>query len=363
MRSPWRRLSAILIAVVTTALVISVRLDAHEIGTTRVTLRFPSPNRYDVEIITDRQSLLEKLEAIEGHASASTAPDARFAELIDVFRERVQIAFDGRAVRADVTATSTAAADDLSTPVVTLRLTGTVPPHASELTWRYGWTFASYAFTVESAAGDASTQWLEGNQSSTPIPLDQALPRVTRLETIWQYLRLGFTHIVPGGLDHILFVLGLFLLSATWRPLLWQVSAFTLAHTISLGLAMNGLIAARPSIVEPLIAVSICYVAVENVMLGELKPWRIVLVFAFGLLHGLGFAGVLTELGLPRGEFATALVAFNLGVECGQLFVIGAAIVAVGWWRSASFYRHRIVIPASLAIAVVAMYWTVQRLG
>jgi len=74
-------------------------------------------------------------------------------------------------------------------------------------------------------------------------------------------------------------------------------------------------------------------------------------------------AGVLTELGLPRGEFATALVAFNLGVETGQLFVIGAAIAAIGWWRSASFYRHRIVIPASLAIAVVAMYWTVQRLN
>ena len=103
--------------------------------------------------------------------------------------------------------------------------------------------------------------------------------------------------------------------------------------------------------------------SVENVVFGELKPWRVVLVFAFGLLHGMGFAGVLTELGLPRGEFATALVAFNLGVESGQLFVIGAAITAVGWWRSASFYRHRVVIPASLVIAIVAMYWTVQRLG
>jgi hypothetical protein len=135
------------------------------------------------------------------------------------------------------------------------------------------------------------------------------------------------------------------------------------AHTISLGLAMNGLVAARPSLVEPLIAVSIFYVAVENVLLRDLKPWRVALVFAFGLLHGLGFAGVLGELGLPRGQFATALVAFNIGVEGGQLFVIAAATAAVGWWCSASFYRQRVVIPASLAIAVIAMYWTVQRLG
>lgn len=362
MGKPSLRLATAIFAIAAAWLASSTRPEAHEIGTTRVTVRFPTANQYAVEIKTDGQALLEKLDAING-APSSGEPGTRFAELESVFRERTRIQFDDRPVHPDVHATFAAKADDLSAPVVTVILTGPIPRTTSRLTWTYGWTFASYAFSIESAAGNTSTQWLDGNQSSTPIPLDRALPRASRLDTFAQYLRLGFTHIVPGGLDHILFVLGLYLLSRTWRTLLWQVSAFTVAHTISLGLAMNGLIAARPSLVEPLIAVSICYVAIENVVLGELKPWRVALVFAFGLLHGLGFAGVLTELGLPRREFATGLVAFNLGVEAGQLFVIGAAVAVIGWWRSASFYRQRIVIPASLAIAVVAMYWTVQRLG
>ena len=139
--------------------------------------------------------------------------------------------------------------------------------------------------------------------------MDEALPPVSRYEVVWDYLRLGFTHILPKGLDHILFILGLFLLSTTCRSLLWQVSAFTVAHTITLGLAINGLIASPGWVVEPLIAASICYVALENVLLRELKPWRIVLVFGFGLLHGLGFAGVLAELGLPNVTFTGTLSA------------------------------------------------------
>ena len=245
-----------------TALVVGDRLDAHEIGTTRVSMRFPTANRYEVEIVTDGQALLEKLATVDGHSAPSAAPDERFKTLEDVFRKRALIAFDSHPARPDVHATFAPAVDELSAPVVTISLSGPVPSTASQLTWKYGWTFASYGFRTESAGGRGSTQWLEGNQSSAPIPLDQALPGNSELETFWQYLRLGFTHIVPGGLDHILFVLGLFLLSTTWRSLLWQISAFTIAHSISLGLAMNGLIAARPSVVEPLIAVSICYVAV-----------------------------------------------------------------------------------------------------
>src|SRR5213078_1247329 len=106
-------------------------------------------------------------------------------------------------------------------------------------------------------------------------------------------------------------------------------------------------------------ALSIAYVAVENILLSDLKAWRVVLVFAFGLLHGMGFAGALKELGLPRSEFVTALLTFNLGVEAGQLAVIGAAFMLVGWqWGHRPWYRHRIVVPASLMIACTAVYWT-----
>lgn len=112
-----------------------------------------------------------------------------------------------------------------------------------------------------------------------------------------------------------------------------------------------------------MIAVSIAYVAIENLFLAELKAWRVALVFGFGLLHGMGFAGALTEVGLPRSEFVTALVTFNLGVEAGQLSVIGAAFLLVGWaWADRVWYRGRVVMPASMLIAMTAVYWTFQRL-
>ena len=126
---------------------------------------------------------------------------------------------------------------------------------------------------------------------------------------------------------------------------------------------MYGLIHVSPRIVEPMIALSIAYVAIENVFLSELKSWRVALVFGFGLLHGMGFAGALKELGLPRSEFVTALLTFNAGVEAGQLTVIGAAFLLVGWqYSSRTWYRSRIVVPASGVIACTAMYWTIQRL-
>ena len=120
-------------------------------------------------------------------------------------------------------------------------------------------------------------------------------------------------------------MVGLFLLGTRWRPLLLQVTLFTIAHSVTLGLSMLGIVSLPSSIVEPLIAFSIAYVAVENLFTTELSPWRGALVFLFGLLHGLGFAGVLGELGMPRGQFGLALVSFNVGVELGQLSVIALA--------------------------------------
>ena len=248
--------------------------------------------------------------------------------------------------------------------MATIRLTGAVPSGAVHLTWGYAWTFASYAVTVRnSSAGNPTTEWLEGGQSSTPFAVAAPAPAIDRLETAKRYLVLGFTHIVPGGLDHVLFVLGIYLLSGRPRSVLWQVTAFTAAHSITLGLSMYGIVSVSPRIVEPMIALSIAYVAIENVFLSELRSWRVALVFVFGLLHGMGFAGALKELGLPRAEFVTALLTFNAGVEAGQLAVIGTAFLLVGWYSAhRAWYRRRIVVPASLLIACTAVYWTIQRL-
>jgi hypothetical protein len=141
------------------------------------------------------------------------------------------------------------------------------------------------------------------------------------------------------------------------------VTAFTVAHSITLGLAIYGVVSLSPAIVEPLIAASIIYIAVENIVTAELSPRRIGVVFGFGLLHGMGFAGALKHLGLPRSEFLTALITFNLGVEAGQLAVIAVAFGIVSMWcRRRVWYRQRVVVPASIAIAAIGLYWTVQRM-
>ncbi|MDH5711559.1 MAG: HupE/UreJ family protein, partial [Gammaproteobacteria bacterium] len=172
-----------------------------------------------------------------------------------------------------------------------------------------------------------------------------------------------FAHIVPKGTDHLLFILGIFLLSLHMRPLLWQVTMFTLAHTITLGLSMNGIIALPANIVEPLIALSIAYIGVENIFAHSLHRSRLVLVFAFGLLHGLGFAGVLSDFGMPDDDFAIALISFNVGVELAQLAIIATAFALLGYWfRHKNWYRSRVIVPASALIAVTGLIWTIQRI-
>ncbi|MGE0813155.1 MAG: HupE/UreJ family protein [Vicinamibacterales bacterium] len=177
------------------------------------------------------------------------------------------------------------------------------------------------------------------------------------------YFRLGFQHILPLGADHVLFVVGLFLASTTLPALLWQVSAFTIAHAITLALATTGVVHVPPSIVEPLIAVSIAAIAVENLVERAFHWRRPLIVFGFGLLHGLGFGGALQALGLPPEDVLVALLGFNLGVEAGQVAVLASLALAVGWCQGAPWYRRRVVVPASAAIAVVGLYWAIQRLA
>jgi hydrogenase/urease accessory protein HupE len=354
---------------VVVALLCGAAVHAHEIGTTRVAVLFTEGRTYDVEIVTDATALAEKLAASAGGTAPADASPARLQAFLTSFdgrfRQRLKLAFDASETRPAIAYSVASGSDVGAAPLATIRLTGPIPPEARHFTWTYAWTFASYALLVRSAAsGNPSTAWLEGGQSSAPFEVTAPAPPVDRRSTAWRYFTLGFTHILPHGLDHMLFVLGIYLLSGRARSVLCQVSAFTVAHSITLGLSMYGVVAVSPRIVEPLIALSIAYVAIENLFLSELKSWRVALVFAFGLLHGMGFAGALQELGLPRSEFVTALVTFNGGVEAGQLAVIGAAFLLVGrHCANRSWYRSRIVVPASLLIACTAVYWTIERLS
>lgn len=191
----------------------------------------------------------------------------------------------------------------------------------------------------------------------------EGLSQLSKTEVAGIYLQLGFTHILPLGLDHILFVLSLFLLNPKLKPILWQATAFTVAHTITLGLAMYKIIKPPTNIVEPVIALSIMYVALENIFSPRLKASRIGIVFLFGLIHGMGFASALTQLGLPQHAYFSSLIMFNLGVELGQITVILTAYFFLGRaFGDKPYYRKTIVIPLSIIIAVIAAYWTVERI-
>ena len=182
-------------------------------------------------------------------------------------------------------------------------------------------------------------------------------------DVVWYYFKLGISHIVPYGLDHILFVASLCLLSTKFKTILWQATAFTVAHTITLALSMKGIIKLPSEIVEPLIALSIMFVAIENILLSQLKMWRIGIVFLFGLVHGMGFASALNEVGIPPNKFGEAVLTFNVGVELGQITIIALvfALIIVPFAKRTN-YRKVVVYPLSIAIALVAAYWTIERL-
>ncbi|MFY9551664.1 MAG: HupE/UreJ family protein [Thermoanaerobaculia bacterium] len=345
---------------------------AHELGTIRVSARFQKGGTYQIDAIVDRQHLPPgfgvsgKIDPRFGKIENLTPElENRVGPLIADAINGVRVAFDGRPVtpRVALVLPERGAAGVPDAPELTLRLTGDIPGGAKTFTWQNAVKLGSYMLAIRTEGDEAaSRQWIEGPAESEPFTLKSEIVPMTRRQVIETYLKLGFTHILPKGTDHILFVLGIFLLSVRLKPILMQVTAFTIAHTITLALTIYGVVSLSPRIVEPMIALSIVYVAVENVVSPKLSPWRVALVFCFGLLHGMGFAGVLSQLGLPRSEFLTALLCFNAGVELGQLTVISLAFLLIGLpFRNKPWYRQRIVIPGSIVIAAIGLFWFVQR--
>lgn len=257
---------------------------------------------------------------------------AELAERFDAFwpqmAENLRVTLDGAPAELTFQSLVVQDEDNLDLPRRSdLTFTAAIPEGAQKI--QVGWASEYGALILRQEGVDAPFDgYLEAGADSDPITLaggDQAGP----WQTFVNYIPVGFDHIVPKGLDHILFVLGLFFLSTRMKPLLWQISAFTLAHTITLALASLGYVNVPGSIVEPLIALSIVYVAVENLYTDGLSPWRPFIIFGFGLLHGLGFASVLGEFGLPEASFIPALIGFNIGVEIGQLAVIAVVYLCV----------------------------------
>ncbi len=358
--------------------------DAHQLRPAIVNLEFTQNGWVKVHIQTNIESLIAGIDS--SHDDTDDSPQTElynqlralsseqltreFKLLEESIISQLNLAFDGvksdlSLVRLDIPVIGNLDKSRLSD----LHLLAFIPnPSDSdkpEVTWQYPKKFGNNVahFYYDQTPQEKTSHWLTDGVMSPPFELNAAYTPKPFTQVATEYTVLGFEHIVPKGIDHILFVLGLFLLSVKLRPLLLQVTAFTLAHSITLGLTIYGVISLPPSIVEPLIALSIVAVGIENIFVKTVKIRRIVVVFLFGLLHGMGFAGVLSQLGLPESDFVTALVFFNIGVEAGQLFVIAVAFLCVFWLlKNQQLYRQWVVIPVSALISLIGLYWTYERL-
>ncbi len=296
----------------------------------------------------------------------------KFKSFEEEFLRSISLTADGRKVPLRVQSVRISPPGYTKVPRISLiNLVGPLDRDSRNLKFYYPARFADYAVRVRQVDKEAGKyhwaewQWVRDDKGSRVFSLDDLFTRRPLHKVIWSYMTIGYVHILPKGTDHILFILGLFLFSTKWRPLLSQVTMFTLAHTLTLGLTMAGYINLSERIVEPLIALSIAYVGFENIInrTQTIGKGRLAMVFGFGLLHGMGFARMLADFGMPPNAFFTALFSFNIGVELGQLTIIGVAYALVGlWFGNKPYYRARVIVPASALITIIALYWVVERL-
>jgi len=356
---------------------------AHQMRPAIVDLEFTQNASVKVRIQTNIESLIAGIDS--SHDDTDDSPQTQrynqlralsSSQLSNEFKlleasiiSEFHLAFDGiesdlSLVSLDIPAIGNLDKSRLSS-IHLLALIPSPSDNTQQVTWQYAQRFGNNIahFYYDKTPQEKTSHWLTNGAISPPFQLNTTYAPKSFTQVAVEYSVLGFEHIVPKGLDHILFVLGLFLLSIKLRPLLLQVTAFTLAHSITLGLTIYGVISLSPSIVEPLIALSIVAVGIENIFVKTVKARRVVVVFLFGLLHGMGFAGMLSQLGLPESDFATALVFFNVGVEVGQLSVLAAAFLCVFWLvKNQQLYRQWVVIPISMLICLIGLFWTYERI-
>lgn len=207
---------------------------------------------------------------------------------------------------------------------------------------------------------DSNTQTFVFTPENRVLTLEQGMTPLW--SQVRSFLWLGVEHILTGY-DHLLFLLALLALGGGLGYLIKVVSAFTIAHSITLSLAVLDIISLPPRLIESVIALSIAYVASENLWRNrdEAEKWRWLLTFAFGLIHGMGFAGILQEMELPRSALATSLISFNVGVELGQLVFITVAFFLLSLLKRAVWkqvFRYGI----SLVSVVAGAFWFVERM-
>lgn len=351
---------------------------AHTFERTKAVFRIDASGAFDVRLTMDLDALAlgvdPAVDPVEV-ANALLAMNAgTFAEAEERLRgtlgRRLRVRVDGRPVAFELDfparATAGATAESRGTLGVfglDARLRGTIPADGKAVV-----LFSSRGLPpVELSFADART----GREEFHFCPQGEECPGIPltpgqATTSLLAFVTIGFEHIVPKGLDHILFVLALFLGGRAFRPLCVQTLAFTVAHSVTLALSTFGVVSLSPAVVEPLIALSIGVAAFQNLRLDPrptVSKARIAMIFAFGLLHGLGFAGVLAETAIPDGQRLPALLLFNVGVELGQIAVLAAAFAATYALRDPEVYRRSLERPASMALAFVGVGWFAIRIA
>ena len=355
------------------ACLVPSQASGHSFRFTDVQIRLLS-REFEIRVISDLDALAlgtsQDADSAELAARLQGMPEAEFQTAVDGLKEliqrRIRLRIDGQAVPLRVTFPQfrpdrRVVEDSILGTLLELR--GTLPDGAGEISFFASRAFPPVRLTLRGADDRVlASLLLERGERSPPFPLQGEVRPFSKARVLRRYVVLGFTHILPLGLDHILFVLGLFLFRVEFRSLLWQISSFTLAHTLTLGLGIYGMVSLPTRPVEALIALSIVYVAAENITVRQVGRARLLAIFLFGLLHGLGFAGVVTELGLPTGQKALALFSFNLGVELGQIAVLSGAFLCLGPFRSSQTRFRKLSVGGSILIGMIGLFWFWQRL-
>lgn len=248
-------------------------------------------------------------------------------------------------------------------PSAPIRIAARTPPGTVAIDIALPPSLGPAFVSVRYPDGRTVTAPLTDGQQSPAFRLAGPRPWLDAAQEALRFLRLGFGHIVPGGPDHLLFIIALAMGAPRFGPLARLVTTFTVAHSITLSLAALGFVAAPAALVEPAITLSIALAALMSLRGPEAVGWgRLALVFGFGLLHGLGFAAALRDAGLPRGSEVAALAAFNIGVEVAQLAVIATVVVALRLAARVSLDPQRLRRPVALSAALIGVVWTAHRI-
>ena len=353
---------------------------AHNLSYALATLSFPAPGQVRIEIrahipaliMGGPQGTLGDQTLLQFMALSDEALAAREQVATANFLSELSLRADGRLVD-DIAVAYPEAVDlraDAMTPKSSPRasapivLTAALPSGARSVDLALPTELGPSVLVARYADSRTTTEALPDGQRTRPIRLSGPNALRDAAQAFAEFVASGFRHILPGGLDHILFIVALAVAAPRLGVLVRIATVFTLAHSLTLGLGALRIVEVPAGFVEPAISLSIAAVGVLTILNPQaaVRRERLAIIFGFGLLHGLGFAGALREAGLPRGLEAAALAGFNVGIEFGQLAVIAGALAAFGWWRDKPFYRPRIAIPLSALVVVAGSIWTIQRI-